>query len=82
MTYTLSRIVFFPLLGFHIIPGTIAVWDVLPAWRKWFTIISYLLGFLVFILNAFWYILILKGVHKMLIALGVCSKDSLDDKQD
>lgn len=76
VTYTFFRILFFPGLGLHIIPGTIAVWDSLPTWRKAFTILSYLLGFLVLVLNVFWYVLILRGVYKMMVSLGMIKKES------
>lgn len=83
ITYTMFRIIFFPALGLHIIPGTIAVWDVLPGWRKAFTIISYLLGFTVLVLNIFWYVLIIKGVYKMMLALGFCGGKRINvDKQE
>ena len=69
ITYTLFRIVFFPYLGLHIIPGTMAVWQFLPLWRKIFTIIAYLLGFAVALLNIYWYVFIIKAVRNMMSKL-------------
>lgn len=70
LTFTFFRVIFFPFLGIHIAPGTMAVWDRLPWWRIMFTLLAYAIGLTVTILNVYWFVLIIRGVIKMCQAIG------------
>ena len=69
LTYTIFRIIFFPYLGFRMVPGTMAIWYSCSVWRRFCITVSYILTVLLYFLNVYWYILIVKNVCKMTKAL-------------
>lgn len=77
LTYTLFRIIFFPYLGFRMVPGTMAIWHMTSVWRRAMITISYILTLLLYILNVYWYILIVRNVCKMIESLKATNENRL-----
>ena len=69
LTYTLFRIIFFPYLGYRMVPGTMAIWYMCNVWRRIAIVVSYVLCALLYFLNVYWYCLIIRNVCKMFKAL-------------
>ena len=57
-------------------PGTLAIWDRMNTWRKICIIASYILTLLLYLLNCYWYTLIVRNVCKMANALKGVSNQS------
>jgi hypothetical protein len=67
----------FPVLLLKVIgPGTAAVWQFLSFDRKVATVVFIVFGTVIFLLNIFWFKLILKGFFRMLEKMGSNEKDS------
>ena len=82
LSYTACRMVLFPYIIIVIYKEIVAVW----AQRNWFqnTIAIYVLlqAIAVTLLNFYWYMLILKGLKRLLAAKGLAKKDESLDKLD
>ena len=65
ITFTVFRIIIFPLVGLYILPPIVGIWPHVSVLRKICFVISLLLGAGVYFLNLFWYYLIIKHLNKL-----------------
>lgn len=59
------------------LPGTLAIWDRTNTWRKICIVVSYILTILLYFLNVYWYMLIVRNVCKMAKALKGVSQSKI-----
>ena len=71
ITYTLIRIFFFPISGYHILIYLNMTWDKLNTIRKMAAVFNSVNYVLMLGLNLYWYGLILKGLRKLLESNGI-----------
>jgi hypothetical protein len=81
-TYTLLRIIAFPYIMAFTAVTTWTIWGVLPWYRKLTSIFTILLFTSMILLNLFWYILILKGVKKLLQSKGIINSEHKEDRYE
>ena len=71
ITFTLIRVMIFPILAYMLVITIGTTWHVLPTWRKGTAVILLMQFVLMFSLNMYWYSLVLKGLKKLLEANGI-----------
>ena len=66
ITYTMFRMVPFPILAIKCLSSTIALWNVVGWFRSTMMIICTINAIFILVLNFYWYKLIMKGLKRML----------------
>ena len=82
ISYTIVRVMFFPILSAMLVITAYVTWDKLDPVRKVTATITVVTFWMMLALNFYWYSLILKGLKKLLIANGVLKgKDKKKDEK-
>ena len=79
VSYTVFRFILFPFLTYRTFTVAILSWSLVGFLRKIAMIYCVIQAILVLFLNMYWYLLILKGVKRLLETLGIIKKPVNDD---
>lgn len=82
LSYTVFRFALFPFLAYRTITVTILSWTFIGWFRKFCMVYCVLQAQAVLILNMYWYLLILKGLKRLLETVGVLKKREGDSSYD
>ena len=82
LSFTVFRFILFPFLAYRTVTIAILSWSLVGFIRKIAIFYCVIQAMLVLLLNMYWYLLILKGLKRLLETVGIISKPDRDDYYD
>ena len=81
LTFTVFRVMLMPLVCYKVTRGMIIIWGYSSTYSDLLMCLTFFLLLSLFVLNYYWYALILKGMYKML-AGGSTKVSVIEENQD